>query len=106
MSKSLSCPKFSKCSAPICPIDAFWELRTMRSSESVCFYLLEHAKADSKARFEGRGLGDLHCRIGEVLPALLSQWGRLRRFYERARGSGSRLENSPPTATRTDRVQA
>lgn len=55
MSNSLSCPKFSKCSAPIRPIDTLWELRTMRISKSVCFYLLEHAEADSKARFEGRG---------------------------------------------------
>jgi hypothetical protein len=101
-----SCPKFSKCSASICPIDALWELRTMRNSESVCFYLLEHAKTDSKARFEGRGLGNLHRRISAALPALLSRWGRLRRFYERARGSGSRLENSLPAATRNNRVQA
>lgn len=99
-----TCPKFSKCSSPICPLDALWKLRTMRNSESVCFYLLEHAKTDSKARFEERGLGDIHSRIGEVLPAFSNRWGRLRRFYERARTSGSRLENSLPTATGTDCV--
>jgi len=104
MTNSLSCPKFSKCSAPICPIDALWALRTMRNSDSVCFYLLEHAKTGSKARFEGRGLGDLHSRIGEVLPAFSNRWGRLRRFYERAKASGSRLDNSLTTATGIDCV--
>jgi len=68
----------------------------MHSSESVCFYLLEHAKTDSKARFKGRGLGDLHRRIGEVLPALLHRWGRLSRAYERAKTAGSRLDRSQP----------
>jgi len=96
MSEVASCPKFSKCSAPICPIDALWALRTMRNSESVCFYLLEHAKTDSRAEFEGRGLGDLHRRIGDLLPDLVSRWGRIKRFYERAKFSGSRLKRDQP----------
>lgn len=94
-----TCPKFSKCGSPICPLDALWELRTMRNSESVCFYLLEYAKTNSKARFEERGLGNLHRRIGEALPALLSRWGRLSRAYERAKAAGSRLDRiQPPRA--------
>ena len=32
----------------------------MPADEPVCFYLLEHAKEGSKARFEERGLRELH----------------------------------------------
>jgi hypothetical protein len=88
------CPKFSKCNAPICPLDSDWRLRRMLRDEPVCFYLLEHAKAGSKTRFEGRGLVTLHEAIGRGLPSLTARWGRLRRFYERAKNSGARLEKT------------
>jgi len=35
------CPKFLKCSAPICPLDRDWKQRTHLKGERVCFYLRE-----------------------------------------------------------------
>jgi hypothetical protein len=67
----------------------------MLADEPVCFYLLEHAKEGSKARFEERGLRELYEVIDRVLPEQSSKWGKLRRTYKRAKTSGSRLETLP-----------
>ena len=67
----------------------------MLADEPVCFYLLEHAKEGSKARFEERGLRELYEVIDRVLPEQSSKWGKLRRTYKRAKTSGSRLERLP-----------
>jgi hypothetical protein len=67
----------------------------MLDDEPLCFYLLEHAKEGSKARFEERGLGELYEVIDRVLPEQSSKWGRVRRTYERAKVTGSRLERLP-----------
>lgn len=90
-----SCPKATRCSTPICPLDREWDRRSMLDDEPVCFYLLEHSKVDAKARFSKRGLGELYEVIDRALPALSSKWGRVRRSYERAKTSGSRLEKLP-----------
>jgi hypothetical protein len=90
-----SCPRFSRCSAPICPLDLEWGKRTVLNNESVCFYLLEHAKEASKDRFRRRGLWELYEVIGGVLPDQSSKWRRIARAYERAKASGSRLEKLP-----------
>jgi hypothetical protein len=95
MSALLSCPKFSRCNASICPLDGEWDRRKMLDDEPVCFYLLEHAKEGSKTRFEERGLGELYEDIGRVLLDQSSKWGKLRRTYERAKTSGSRLGKLP-----------
>ena len=95
MSALLSCPKFSGCNAPICPLDGEWDRRKILDDESLCFYLLEHAKEGSKVRFEERGLRELYEVIDRVLPEQSSKWGRVRRTYERAKVTGSRLERLP-----------
>ena len=38
------CPKFDKCSANICPIDAEMIFRSHLAGEPVCLYLREYAK--------------------------------------------------------------
>ena len=91
------CPKLSRCNAPICPLDHEWRKRRMLNHEPVCFYLLEYAKAGAEARFEWRGLDELYAVIGRELPGLQSRWGRIRRFYERAAQSNSRLDRLQPS---------
>ena len=88
------CPKLSRCNAPICPLDGDWHLRKMLRDDPVCFYVLEHAKVGSKARFEERGLTALYQAIDRCLPSFTERWGRLRRFHLRAKTSGSRLDKS------------
>jgi hypothetical protein len=69
MSQYDLCPKWNKCSAPICPLDDEWDRRRMLADEPVCFYLLEHAKEGSKARFEERGLRELYEVMIESSPS-------------------------------------
>jgi len=38
------CPKFESCSAPICPLDEDWNLRSHLNGERVCYYLTEYSK--------------------------------------------------------------
>ena len=38
------CPKFDRCSAPICPLDPYWNESTYLRGEPVCLYLREAAK--------------------------------------------------------------
>ena len=38
------CPRFDKCSAPICPLDPKWRERAHLSEDRLCFYLCESVK--------------------------------------------------------------
>ena len=52
--KPSKCPKHSKCSAPLCPLDRDWQKRKMIKEDRVCFYLNEAAKPGAEDRFKGR----------------------------------------------------
>jgi hypothetical protein len=47
------CPRFERCSAPICPLDSDWQERTQLKGEPTCFYLLEYVKGGAEADFRG-----------------------------------------------------
>jgi hypothetical protein len=36
------CTHFEACSAPICPLDKDWALRTYNKGESICYYLKKY----------------------------------------------------------------
>jgi len=52
--KPHQCPKHSKCSAPLCPLDPEWMKRRMLKDDRVCFYLTEASKVGAKSRFQKR----------------------------------------------------
>lgn len=89
--KPCTCPKFEKCSSPICPLDPDFFKRRMRSEDSVCLYLSEAVKRDAGVIFRGRGLGELYAAVSRVIPQIVSRWARIGRALERARHSGSRV---------------
>lgn len=43
------CNKFESCSAPICPLEADFELRPYLNGEPVCFYMSEYVKPNSES---------------------------------------------------------
>jgi hypothetical protein len=86
-----TCPKFIKCSAPICPLDPEWERRAHGKEDRVCFYMMEYAKADSKRLFEGAGRGYLYQTISRVISEIRSRHYSINRAYIRANKSGSRM---------------
>jgi hypothetical protein len=99
----LSCPRWDKCSAPICPLDRLWNRRAMQNADPVCFFLTEAAKPGAEALFVGRGWGHLYERMVALGPVLSARWGRIGRALQRAPLSGSRLARLPPSERRHDR---
>lgn len=51
--KPTACPKWEKCSAPICPLDEDWRDRVHRDGDRVCFYLTEYAKKRTRRNLRG-----------------------------------------------------
>ncbi len=66
---SENCPKFLKCDAPICPLDADWEMRAFIDGDPTCFYLTQSVKKDAEAVFRGGGQGELYSEMVRSLPA-------------------------------------
>lgn len=85
------CPKWERCSAPICPLDPEALKRVMTDDDPVCFYLSEVAKPNAEAVFRGRGRTKLFEAISKQVQPLSTRWGRIRRALERAKTSGSRM---------------
>ncbi len=92
---SSDCPKFSHCSAPICPLDPEWTNRTYLKGEPVCFYMLEYVKPGSRARFQGSTAEQIYDAISDVLPSMIARYAPLKRALMRAKKTGSRIGKQP-----------
>lgn len=90
------CPKWHKCSVPLCPLDRHVFTRVMLSDEPVCYYLTEAAKIDAEAIFHRRGRAELFGVISTLIQPMSSRWGRIRRALERAKYKGSRMATLAP----------
>jgi hypothetical protein len=89
------CPKFEKCSAPICPLDANWRKRVLLNGDPTCFYLSESVKHGAQTVFEGAGLKDIYAAMVLAYPTITAKHPRIRRALERAKLTGSRMTHSP-----------
>jgi len=96
--KMCDCARFSRCSAPICPLDPGWRLRVYCKGEPVCFYLLEFVKPNAKAQFQGSIEVPIYEAIQTSIDAMSHRYAPLRRALERAKRTGSRLVQSARTA--------
>lgn len=83
------CPRFSSCSAPICPLDPNWRLRDMVAGDPTCTWLLEIAKGEAMTQDVP---GFIRLRVATLLPDLLPSVGLapLRTAMKRASKTGSR----------------
>ena len=70
--KMYDCPKFESCSAPICPLEEDWELRTHLNGERVCHYLTMLQKTTVKPVFWGGQSGELYKVIAEQHPRIIA----------------------------------
>jgi hypothetical protein len=94
-----SCPKFSTCSAPICPLDEHWRNSAHLSGERVCLWLREAAKDGGAERIRATLPGDIstpllsayHDIMSSQRIALPAGIGAVRHVLERAALSGSKL---------------
>lgn len=90
------CPKWERCSVPLCPLDPDVFKRSMRDDEPVCYYLSEAVKNEAEAIFRRRGRAELFAEVSRLIPAMSARWGRVRRKLEGARTSGSRMATVAP----------
>ena len=95
--KMSDCPRFGKCSAPICPLDPDWRHRVYRKGEPVCLYLLEFGKPHAKAQFQGSIGVSIYEAIQTSIDAMSHRYAPLCRALERAKQTGSRLVQFAPT---------
>lgn len=89
-----SCPKFLKCNAPICPLDAEWRKRVLHSDDPTCFYLTESVKNDAASVFQVAGLGELYAVLLRVSHLITARHPRIRNALERAKLTGFRMTRS------------
>ncbi len=118
------CPRFDRCSAPICPLDRDWRLRKHLSGEPICAYLREAAKQGGKLPLNGENrpisgdLGgyisrepdkaipayqvtpvipyDIRKSVNKAYTAIRTRFTDIRRRLDRAATSPSRLGKRPP----------
>jgi hypothetical protein len=84
------CPKFSTCSAPLCPLDK--TAGSHLNGDPVCFYLREIVKEGGRARLTRSLPEGMANQIAEALPSIMFRYGHIKRRLDRAAKSGSRME--------------
>lgn len=93
-----SCPRFSSCSAPVCPLDSQWRDRKHCHGEPVCYWFREAVKgSDIPSAVMALG-GDislslasqLDLKVSEVLPEVISRWGDIKAKLKRAATQSSK----------------
>jgi hypothetical protein len=84
------CPKFEKCSAPICPLNNQESVHL--PGEPICFYLRECVKQGGFARISAYIPKEMAKIISSSLPGILSRHVDIKNRLSRAAGSGSKLE--------------
>ncbi len=89
------CPKFHKCSAPICPLDPKMLERVHLAGERVCIYLLGYSKLGVRANLRGCIAKQHFEAIVEAYPKILSRNVPIKKACERASKTPSRLGKSP-----------
>jgi hypothetical protein len=49
------CPRYNRCSANVCPLDADWRKRTHVRGDEICFFLTESVKDNATGNFASLG---------------------------------------------------
>ena len=79
------CPKFERCNANVCPLDADWCRRVHLRGEPVCLWLREWSKAGGEARIHERLLPEQAEAVEAVHSALTLVDARLQRGHRELR---------------------
>jgi hypothetical protein len=87
----VNCPRWDKCSAAICPLEADWETRKHLDGDRVCFWMTETVKPDAKANFDLAAQGEMIILIQTLIPSICARWHPIKNALERASKSGSKL---------------
>jgi hypothetical protein len=97
MNPMIACPRYDKCSAPICPLDPDWRLRSHLPGERVCAWSLELSKPGGERRLRAYLCEGNASAIVQIAPAIFNHAGApLRMALKRASRTGSKLEHHCP----------
>jgi len=86
------CPRFDKCSAPICPFDTAWKTRTHVKGEATCGLLMESVKLGGEARLKGYLPAEQVEVVLRLRPDICARWGDVKRRLAQSAKTGSKLE--------------
>ena len=89
------CPKFNKCSAPICPLDPDWMKREHLDGDRVCLYLRELGKSSVLAKLRQVLPTQLLKVILDQLPLICGAHAVIRRQLKKSEKTQSKILNSP-----------
>ena len=78
------CPRFNRCSAPLCPLDPHWRRCKMLRDEHMWYYLTEASKEGAHERFRDRYDFDIYMVAEESLPEMRKAFKELDREIKRA----------------------
>ena len=78
------CPRFNRCSAPLCPLDPHWRRCKMLRDEHMCYYPTEASKEGAHERFRDRYDFDIYMVAEESLPGMRKAFKELDREIKRA----------------------
>ena len=87
------CPKWKKCSAPICPLDPDWKRRSHVPREPICLWLREWAKQPSGGGWSVALGEERAARVAEVAPQAMAAWSDIRATLKAASRKGSKRRN-------------
>ena len=87
------CPRFNRCSAPICPLDLNWRRRVHLAGEPTCGVALELQKGARTAKLGGAYGQQVVEEVSRALPKIVRRWPPIAAALERAAKSGSRVDN-------------
>lgn len=99
------CPKFLKCNAPICPLDADRHKRVLLNVDPTCYYLTESVKHGAEAIFQRAGLKELFVVIVRATPDITARYARIRRALERAKLKCFRMTRFQTNVMKTELVR-
>lgn len=85
------CPRWERCSAPICPLDPRHLQSAHLDGERICFWLVEASKRGGRLPKDPRLAGALVAAVEEAYPRIVDRFGPVRWELKRAAQRGSRL---------------
>lgn len=92
----LDCPKWDRCNAPVCPLDANWQTQKHLPGEPVCRWLREAVKTVGEHVLR-RSLPEKSVvRVVGIASLLISQKGPLKLRLERAASQRSKSQVKTP----------
>lgn len=86
------CPRYARCSAPICPLDPKWRDTTLKNiKDGVCFLQQESVKPGAQTTFANAGLTEVLTQIMRVNPAIVRKFKSIWVVLEKAKNTPSKM---------------